>query len=132
MTRPSVVFVSSTSEDLKEYRLAARDAVLAVGLRPEMMEYFAASGGPPLGECLSRVDGCDVAVALLAHRYGWVPSDQPAPDSKSITWLECERVATRAGRELLVFVMDADAKWPAELTESYRVKAAIDDGTFTP
>src|ERR1017187_9621254 len=40
MTRQCAVFVSSTSEDLREYRIAAREAILAVGLRPEMMEYF--------------------------------------------------------------------------------------------
>jgi hypothetical protein len=44
MTRHCAVFVSSTSEDLREYRVAAREAVLAVGLRPEMMEYFVAAG----------------------------------------------------------------------------------------
>ena len=37
MAKPSSVFISSTSEDLRDYRIAARDAVLAAGLRPEMM-----------------------------------------------------------------------------------------------
>jgi hypothetical protein len=68
MTRQCSVFMSSTSEDLREYRVAVRDAVLAVGLRPEMMEYFAASGGPPLSECLARVAPCELLVVLLAHR----------------------------------------------------------------
>src|SRR5437868_512382 len=97
------VFISSTSEDLKEYRAAARDAVLAVGLRPVMMEYFAASGGPPLRECLDLVSPCEVVIVLIAERYGWVPPDQPPSDSKSITWLECEHAAGR-GRDLLVFL----------------------------
>ena len=44
MAKQGSVFVSSTSEDLKDHRLAARDAVLAVGLRPEMMEYFRLEG----------------------------------------------------------------------------------------
>ena len=70
MTRQCAVFVSSTSEDLREYRIAAREAVLAVGLRPEMMEYFAAAGGGPLGECLGRVSPCDVVVVIVAERYG--------------------------------------------------------------
>jgi hypothetical protein len=42
MVKPCSVFISSTSEDLRDYRVAARDAVLAAGLRPEMMEHFAA------------------------------------------------------------------------------------------
>jgi hypothetical protein len=122
------VFISSTSEDLKEYRLAARDAALAVGVRPEMMEYFAASGGGPLSECLARVSPCDLVVVLLAHRYGWVPGEQT--DCKSITWLECDR-AVQQGKDVLVFLLD-DAHWPVERTEAYRLTAAFNDGTFTP
>ena len=40
---------------MRDYRLAARDAVLAVGMRPVMMEYFAANGGPTLYKCLELV-----------------------------------------------------------------------------
>src|SRR5450759_945813 len=105
MAKQGSVFISSTSEDLKDYRLAARDAVLAVGLRPVMMEYFAASGGGPLSECLALVSPCDVVVALVAQRYGWVPPDQPDPGAKSITWLECEHAAGQ-GKDLLVFFVD--------------------------
>jgi hypothetical protein len=86
------VFVSSTSEDLKKHREAARDAVLAAGMRPVMMEYFVASGDkPPLSVCLSKVSEADVLAVIVAHRYGWVPPDQPADQHRSITWLECER-----------------------------------------
>jgi formylglycine-generating enzyme required for sulfatase activity len=131
MARQGSVFVSSTSEDLRDYRLAARDAVLAVGLRPEMMEYFAASGGPPLAECLARVSPCDVVVVLVAQRYGWAPPDQPSEDAKSITWLECEH-ASAQGKDVLVFLQDEGAKWPVERTEAYRLTAAFNEGTFTP
>src|ERR1035437_5395476 len=103
MTRHCAIFGSSTSEDLREYRVAAREAALAVGLRPEMMEYFAAAGGPPLAECLAAVSPCGVVVAIVAERYGWVPPDQPTDEAKSITWLECEHAAGR-GCELLVFL----------------------------
>src|SRR5258706_6026073 len=131
VTRQCAVFISSTSEDLKEYRLAARDAVLAVGLRPEMMEYFAASGGPPLPECLANVAPCQVVVVVVAHRYGWVPPDQPDARAKSITWLECEYAAFQ-NKDLLVFLLNKDVKWPVELKESYRSAAASENGTDTP
>src|ERR1035437_2141552 len=49
------VFISSTSEDLKPYRDAARDAAIGAGLLPKMMEYFVATGGPSLPECLRLV-----------------------------------------------------------------------------
>jgi hypothetical protein len=130
MTRQCAVFVSSTSEDLREYRIAARDAVLAVGLRPEMMEYFAATGGPPLTECLDRVSPCNVVVVIAAERYGWVPPDQPTSEARSITWLECEH-AGGSGCELLVFVPADPNAWPKDRTEAYRLAEAAQNGTLS-
>jgi hypothetical protein len=130
MRKPASVFISSTSEDLKEYRLAARDAVLEVGLRPEMMEYFAAGGAPPLSECLARVSPCDLVVVLVARRYGWVPADQIDQAAKSITWLECEHAA-QLGRDLLVFILDQNAPWPVQQTEAFRLTDAFNKGSFT-
>src|ERR1017187_4956133 len=117
MARTCSVFISSSCEDLREYRLAARDAVLAVGLRPEMMEYFAASGGPPLSECLARVSPCGLVLVLVAPRYGWVPPDQPDAGAQSITWLECAH-AVEQSKDVLVFVLDKATPWPAEQTEA--------------
>ena len=131
MTQHCAVFVSSTSEDLREYRVAAREAILAVGLRPEMMEYFAAAGGPPLAECLSRVSPCDVVVAIVAERYGWAPPDQPLNEAKSITWLECEHAAGREC-ELLVFFPADPKAWPKERSEAFRLTEAEENETFTP
>ena len=86
------MFVSSTSEDLKPHREAARDAAVGADFRLRMMEYFVAGGDrPPLAACLAKVSEADVLCVLVAHRYGWVPPDQPAGGNKSITWLECER-----------------------------------------
>jgi len=126
-----VVFISSTSEDLKPYREAAREAAIAAGLLPVMMEYFPATGRPSLAECLRKASEADVLVAIVAHRYGWVPPDQPAGEYRSITWLECEQ-AERDDKPVLPFLIDPNADWPVQLEESYRVAAAIKDGTFTP
>ena len=83
-----MAFISSTSEDLKSHRQAAREAAISARFHPEMMEHFPASGEyPPLGASLAKVDQADVVVAIVAHRYGWVP---PGSDAKSITCLECE------------------------------------------
>jgi hypothetical protein len=91
------VFISSTSEDLKAYRQAARDAAVAARFHPEMMEYFPAGGQyPPLEACRAKVGEADVIVAIVAHRYGSVPD---AADPKNITWLECEE-AVRKGKEV--------------------------------
>jgi formylglycine-generating enzyme required for sulfatase activity len=122
------VFISSTSEDLEPYRMAARDAVILAGCHPVMMEYFIAQGKrKPYAACMAEVDACDLVVAIVAHRYGWVPEDQPGRGKKSITWLECERA-----KEVIACVIDEKHAWPKELKESYRLSEAAEQGTFTP
>ena len=132
MPRIHTVFISSTSEDLKEYRQSARDAAISAGFHPQMMEYFTASGlHPPYRACMEKVAEADVLVAIVAHRYGWVPPDQPGNDHKSITWLECEEAA-RLGREVLAFVVDDHCEWPLQLKEAYRTTDAIEKGEDSP
>src|SRR5947199_10669722 len=104
------VFISSTSDDLEPYRKAARDAVIRAGCHPVMMEYFTAQGKrKPYPACMREVDTCDIVIAIVAHRYGWVPADQPGGGDKSITWLECER-----GKEVIACVVDEKHPWPLE------------------
>lgn len=47
MAHDPVVFISSTSDDLKDHREQAAKAALASGFAPRMMEYFPASGHQP-------------------------------------------------------------------------------------
>ena len=82
MAHDPVVFISSTSEDLKQHREQAAKAALASGFSPRMMEYFPA-GGPSLRECLEKVGEAEVVVVLVAHRYGWVPDATENPGGKS-------------------------------------------------
>ena len=127
----SKVFISSTSEDLGEYRKAAHDAAIAAGILPIQMEYFAASGEhPPLQACLQKVSEADVLVSIVAYRYGWVPPDQKDGEHKSITWLECEK-ACADGKEVLAFVVDTEHPWNPELKEEYQIAAAIETGNAT-
>jgi hypothetical protein len=122
------IFISSTSKDLEEYRIAARDAVLAAGCQPVMMEYFTPQGKQkPLDACLREVEACDAIIAIVAHRYGWVPPDQPGAGTKSITWLECEHA-----KEVIAFLVDDKAEWPKDQRESWRASEAIENGSFTP
>ncbi|MEE8585780.1 MAG: NACHT domain-containing protein, partial [Acidobacteriota bacterium] len=66
-----------------------------------------------------------------AHRYGWVPEDQPGKEHKSITWLEC-REAAKNDQEVLAFLVDEEYDWPEKLREDYQLTAAIREGTATP
>jgi hypothetical protein len=121
MAYDPVVFISSTSDDLKEYREQAAKAAVATGFSPRMMEYFPASGhAPALPACLKKVAEAEVVVVIVAHRYGWVPDDLANPDAKSITWLECDS-ARKLGKAVLAFLVDADCDWPPKLFESYRL-----------
>ena len=126
-----IVFVSSTSEDLKDYRQAVHEAIIKAGCHPEMMEYFAAGGNPPLQTCLEKVAPCDVLVVIAAHRYGWIPDAQPGDHAKSITWLECEQ-AKNNGKEILAFLVDENHPWPEEKKENYVLTQAMNSGTATP
>ena len=93
-----------------------------------MMEYFTASGArPPLGACLGKIDDADLVIAIVAHRYGWIPPDQSQSDSKSITWLECEHAVSRE-REVIPLLVDPSANWPRERREEFRIMEAIQDG----
>ena len=123
MAHDPVVFISSTSDDLREHREQAAKAATAMGFSPRMMEYFPASGhAPSLPACLEKVGEAEVVVVLLAHRYGWVPEDPANPDAKSITWLECDHARKVCKKEVLALVVDPDYKdWPAELHENYRL-----------
>ena len=129
MANAPTVFISSTSEDLKDYRRAARDAAVKSKFLLEWMEDFDASGHrPPLDECLAKVAAANVVVVIVAYRYGWVPEGH-AP--KSITRLECEEVVNQ-GKEVLAFLVDPAFDWPVQLKESYRVTEAFEKGKFDP
>ncbi len=122
MAHDPVVFISSTSDDLKEHREQAANAGRANGFAPRMMEYFPASGhATSLPVCLKNVADAEVVVVIVAHRYGWVPDGPENPGKKSITWLECEHAWRVTGKEVLAFLVDPNYKWPVEFHENYRL-----------
>src|ERR1039458_5302931 len=118
-----VVFISSTSDDLKEYREQAARAARASGFSPRMMEYFPATGhAPSLQVCLDMVAEAEVVVVIVAHRYGWVPEDPSNPDAKSITWLECEHARNLTPkRDVIAFLVDPKYPWPPDQYEGHRL-----------
>ncbi len=124
--RVPVVFISSTVEDLRPYRDAVAQAAREAGFLARMCEDWAARGDrPPLEVCLQEVDGADLVIALVAHRYGWVPANQTDSEPKSITWLECKR-AKDTPIEVLAFVVDERHPWDEKLKESYQATLAAE------
>src|SRR5262245_7578968 len=71
---PLRVFVSSTSEDLKPYRAAAKHAVEDVSWQPRMMEQFGARVEVTVNSCLEEIARSDLMLLIVGFRRGWVPS----------------------------------------------------------
>jgi hypothetical protein len=105
------VFLSSTATDMAGCRDKVRDAILQLGHLPVGMETFTAKPGIPAAECEKLAADADVVVAMLAHRYGYVPPPELGGDGeRSITWLEVA-AAREASKPVLAFVIDLQAKW---------------------
>jgi len=114
------VFVSSTSEDLESYRKIAEGAILDLQWRPEMMEHFVAETAPTLETCFQRIDKCDLVLAIIAWRQGWVPSqDQGGNGRDSVTALE---IAHARSKNIPVLYLLANNLWPVSLSEDEQEK----------
>ena len=109
------VFISSTTEDLRDFRGVARNVVLKMDWHPEMMENFGADPNPTVEACRRNIKECDLFLLLVAFRQGWVPgSDQGGNGIDSITALE---LAYAREQKIYVLAMVADDDWPQKYTE---------------
>lgn len=98
------VFISSTYEDLKEYRRKAWEVLRTYAADIRGMEEFGARKEAALETCLAEVDLSDVFVGILGFRLGSVDESS----GKSFTQREYER-ACELGKELLIYLMDERA-----------------------
>jgi len=95
------VFVSSTFTDLREYRQAAHDGIVAAGHLPAMMEFMGASPKTPQEIINEELKSIDVHVALLGKRYGSLMPGQ------NVSWTEYEILkAAELGKLGLVYIVD--------------------------
>ena len=106
------VFVSSTSVDLEAYRSAVRDAIIALGMYPVMMEYFPAMDEAAVAACKQKVLDSDDYVGIYAHRYGFIPQGQ----TKSITEMEFDW-ASEQKIPRHIFVVKPDYEWPKDMLD---------------
>jgi hypothetical protein len=110
------VFISSTSEDLKEFRAASRLAILDLQWHPEMMEHLPAQPGYTIDSCRKKLEECDLVLLIVAWRQGWVPSvEQGGNGRDSITKLEIDRADTEG---IPVVTLLANDEWPQKFTET--------------
>ena len=82
------VYVSSTVVDLERERRAVLDWLVAARHQP--VHSYRPSSDTVRDSCLDDVDGCDLYVLILGHRYGFQPADDN-PEGLSITHLEFRR-----------------------------------------
>src|SRR5262249_16347750 len=109
------VFVSSTSEDLKAYRAAARLAILDVDWMPAMMEHFGAIAQPTVKACRDAIANSDLVLLIVAHRKGWAPrQDQDATGKDSITAVELQHAKLLMKPILVLLAADS---WPGNRWE---------------
>jgi hypothetical protein len=118
------VYISSTYQDLIDYRAAVDRTLRRMGHDVIGMEQYVAEGSKPVERCKADVRAADVYVIIVAWRYGYVPDQdevatQPDADAdidsgdrpSSITEIELAE-ARDARKPVLAFLLDPDAPWP--------------------
>ena len=114
---PLKVYISSTYEDLKEYRKAVYDALRKIRADAIAMEDYVAQHQRSLQKCLEDVASSDMYVGIFAWRYGYIPNNNKEnPDNLSITELEY-RKAKEKGIPCLIFLLKNTDEWPLEFID---------------
>lgn len=113
------IYISSTYEDLKDYRTAVCAALRSVRhYRIIAMEDYVATDQRPVDKCLDDVAKSDIYVGIFGFRYGYIPPvAHNNPEGLSITELEYQH-AKKLSIPDLVFVSDLNADIPREFDDS--------------
>jgi hypothetical protein len=69
----ATIYLSSTYEDLKDYRRVVFELLRKSDYQVIAMEDYVATDQRPVDKCLKDVDRADLYVGLFAFRYGYVP-----------------------------------------------------------
>ena len=95
------IFISSTYEDMKEFRSAAADALTNIQAIPMGMERFVAANQPVIDRCYEEIRQCQYFVSILGFRYGSLYKDT----NLSYSELEFDE-AERLGIPILTFIRE--------------------------
>lgn len=113
------VFVSSTSEDLKPYRLAVKGVIDHMRMRFIGMEEFAPEAQAPADLIRRKVRQSKVYLGILGLRYGYVDPGT----GLSMTELEY-RQAVASAKRIQIFLIDKNAPIKANMVEEDPTKYA--------
>ena len=115
----ATIYLSSTYEDLKDYRRVVFDALRKSGYQVIAMEDYVATDKRPVDKCLKDVEKADIYIGLFAFRYGYVPPvHHENPKGLSITELEF-RHAEDLKIPALAFIAKEDAGIPMNFVDAY-------------
>lgn len=96
-----IVFISSTYEDLKEYRAEVWGVLEGYDVHVNGMEKFGARKETPLDTCLKEVERSDIYIGIISHRFGSIEPNS----GKSYTQLEYEK-AIELDKEIRIYLID--------------------------
>jgi len=114
------IFVSSTSLDLKDYRIKAKKAIEESKNEFIGMEKFQSHTHEPKEFCPEKVEECESLVLIVAYRYGNIPDGQTI----SITQLEYEH-ALKKKIPVRIYLMDDKHPWPSDLRDENQESIAV-------
>jgi hypothetical protein len=103
------VFISSTSDDLKDIRAEVAADLLEWSFQPvwsEAADFPIKKGQHKHDACLDAVKECDIYLLIIDRRYGSIYAGSKYAEKKiSITWYEA-RIAFSEKKEIITFVRD--------------------------
>ncbi len=106
-------FISSTYQDLKEYRKATANALSQFKIEILGMEWLGARDEDPTTAMLTEIEKCDIFIGIYAFRYGYIP-----PNS-TISLIEQEYLqAKKSDKFILCFMLDDDTPWQTKNIDS--------------
>ncbi|MGE0642623.1 MAG: SUMF1/EgtB/PvdO family nonheme iron enzyme [Nitrospira sp.] len=115
----ATIYLSSTYEDLKDYRRVVYEALRKSGHEVKAMEDYVAADQRPVDQCLKDVEIADIYVGLFAFRYGYAPPpEHNNPMGLSITELEY-RHAESLKKPCLTFLVNDSTAWPRVFDDAY-------------
>lgn len=106
------VYISSTHEDLHDYRDAVSESVVKMGMLPITRDELGRAGEMDVDFLESQIGKAQVFIGVYAHKY----SDGILSGISSLIEREYE-IALKLDLHCLFFVIDPDAPWRATLID---------------
>lgn len=123
------VFISYTGQDLKEFAKTVAEEIRQWQWIAVDHKDWDATGERSVKECRECVQKSDALIVIVAHRYGWVPSEAEGGNARtSITELEVQW-AKAVPIPVLSYIVNDTAPWPPDQIEGYldpKVKNSLD------